>query len=275
MRTFYNHTCPNCARLAFSEGWANFYSLAAQEQQGVRRVDAIGAGDGVLLAVPNPEPPPRHLVPGYDPQTHTGPHLGEDQQIAVMRLLWDLRDEYGMNTLYQLLRDNQVKTASALWNLLSAEIPTGPDFMAEMAALADIFVAAGMGTTGLQASIGQAAPASHVTWNSGDPEPTFRWRIPFSCQGLALQLLDRFAILFFDSEGNPIETISVSFPPGTIFTNNANLATYQIAPNEWSAIRNGRAEVFWTILSGADFGSFQSGWYWSNDVGNTRITISP
>ncbi len=264
MRTFYNHTCPNCARLGFSEGWANFYSLAAQEQQGVPEVEPRlrgRAGDNAFFR--------------YRPETHEDELLGEDQQIAVMRLLWDLRDEYGVNAIYELLRDNEVKTASALWNLLSGEIPTGPDFMAEMAALADIFVAAGMGTTRLQASIGQAAPASHITWNSGDPEPTFRWRIPFSCQGLALQLLDRFAILFFDSEGNPIETISVSFPPGTTFTNNANIASHQITPGEWSAIRNGRSEVFWTILSGADFGSFQSGWYWSNDVGNTRITISP
>jgi hypothetical protein len=246
MRTYHNHKCPNCARLGFSEGWANFYSLAAQEQQGVPRVHPIlrgRAGDSAFFH--------------YDQETHSRFHLGEDQEIAVMRLLWDLHDdspgeaydrvEYGVNTIYELLRDNQVKTASAFWNLLSDEIPKGPNFMTEMAALADVFVEAGMGTKDLRALINKASggvSGRHVTWNGGDPEPTFQWEIPFSCFNQQLQLL-------------------------------ANIASHQITPGEWSAIRNGRSEIFWTILSGADFGSFQSGWYWSNDVGNTRITISP
>jgi hypothetical protein len=79
--------------------------------------------------------------------------------------------------------------------------------------------------------------------------------------------IDQWAVLFLFAE---------AYEPKRLRELSAGIEFEQaITRAEWSAIRNGRSEVFWTILSGADFGTLQSGWYWSNDVGNTRISISP
>jgi hypothetical protein len=61
------------------------------------------------------------------------------------------------------------------------------------------------------------------------------------------------------------------------FTPTTNTATYPLSADEWSAIKGDRSEVFWTITPAEYFEgkemqpSFQSGWYWSNDIGRIAI----
>jgi hypothetical protein len=266
--------CRACAQLGFSEGWANFYSVVAQVEEGVPNKTQIGSGDDAFWS--------------YDVETHDNNHKGEDQEIAVMRLLWDLYDgpgeaydrkELGVDAVYELCRDHSINTVSALWNVLAGAVETGPTYFAEMDDLADVFVEAGVGCDGLNASFGTQSGLA-VSWTSTDPAPTFEWTVPLSGD---LQLFDRFRIQFFDADGTLIGvTDTISFPTGT-FGTGANTATYTIPVDEWEQIIDGRSEVYWTvtcgeqwdfhycILGGYPIFPWMSGWYWSNDVG--QITI--
>jgi hypothetical protein len=66
-------------KLAFTEGWSNFFSMAVQAEEPIPAVEGAG-GDPPSYGVWNVE----HIRdrPGY----------GEDEEVSVMRILWDLYD---------------------------------------------------------------------------------------------------------------------------------------------------------------------------------------
>jgi VCBS repeat-containing protein len=91
-------THPNFSRLddnklAFQEGWANFYSMVAQSQDSTMPVGIVGddggtSGDGKLYQFTVELGRP---VQSAD-QGAVGFSNGEDEELTVMRVLWDLYD---------------------------------------------------------------------------------------------------------------------------------------------------------------------------------------
>lgn len=119
-------------RRAFTEGWAHFFSIAAQREGGAPAIrdphysDSAGvseAGDGYM----------EHKVHADHSWwvINTVPE-GEDDEITTLRILWDLYDEDGniatvddtvhvsFIDLYNFLRNNQIGTLSQLWERLSS-----------------------------------------------------------------------------------------------------------------------------------------------------------
>src|SRR5579883_1586880 len=116
-------------KLAFSEGWADFFSMAAQNY--------VGIGDGKYGNV--------RRFP-----VETNEIRGETDEIGIMRILWDLADpknegtdrvefsydgKTGIQALFKLVVDNRVQTVDGLWKALMKVTPPLPDNTPDVATL--------------------------------------------------------------------------------------------------------------------------------------------
>ncbi|MGC8638432.1 MAG: hypothetical protein ACP5XB_00975 [Isosphaeraceae bacterium] len=168
-------------KLAFSEGWADFYSAAAQALAG-----APNPGYGVYLAAADQ---PR----------------GEMDEIGVMQLLWDLSEPAGNTTLsyggltgvqalYKLIADDKIERIEDLWTALTA-LATPQ----QQAAYGALFASHGMAPMQLNMGVGTD---TNNYWGAGDPLPVFRWTIPSGYDSTqqpgVLQSLNQFQVLVFD-----------------------------------------------------------------------------
>ena len=267
-RHYYNHECKHCTHLAFGEGWANFYSMFAQKVG--YTIPKSGVNDDHLWGY--------SVENANDTLSGARAYLGEDQEIAIMRLFWDLYDDYsasepfdtlhyGMPGVYNILRGASgggVKwNANDLWHFLTDSIPQNSHYLDEMMKFSKVFTKLGMGVTGFGYSGGPMTP------------PTFNWSIPHTMSQnpntnvtKSIRLFDTFQIVFFDANGtiiaqSPNNLLGPDWTPSDIF---------------WSSIvRNiiipsGGGEVFAVVTCKKSFNTTSStsplplttGPYWSD-----------
>lgn len=164
-------------RLAWSEGWATFYGLAALAQQGTPNIP--GAGDARYSDKVGPPHNDAARVDGFDYSLETVDYCsttprGEDSEMAVSRVLWDLYDAAGDNgesvawTLPDILgrlSSAHAVTFTAAYAALTANRPIGEVDSAQAA-----LEAYGMSPTGISPATtvtGTCPPK--ITWSAGGP----------------------------------------------------------------------------------------------------------
>ncbi len=270
-------------QLGFNEGWADFYSVVAQELEGVSSPPVNR----------NPYFSKDMQYAGYNAESTEG--NGEDEELSVMAILWDLYDTpndtgdsfaMGIDTLFTLLSTKNPLTLDELWDALLIQFPA----MNDQLALGTLFEthhvspklvgAAGSGST--------SPPSKSITIRKFDPPPMFSWNIPVGngAQPPATnpQLLNRFGIRIFDS------TNAIVFDSGYLKEGTAqgavqisgNVATYFPSFSDWqSKVAVGVGTVnatFRYIVYGGYFGdetlqsNIQTGDYWSSPG---QIVVQP
>lgn len=161
-------TKDNGVRLAWSEGHATHFGIAAQIDQGASSLGVPEVGDTAYI----------DTIDGggftYDMEINDskGEGTGEDNELSVQRILWDIydgpadaNDQVATSnfTLTSLMIDNTVVTLSQFWNALTATTDTRQD-VTYGCIFGDHNVAPEL-----------TAPADGAEFLSVDPPPAFRW----------------------------------------------------------------------------------------------------
>lgn len=238
-------------KLAWNEGWADFYSVIAQEVEGVSSPAVSSgndtAGDGKYKT--------------NNAETTVG--KGEDEELSVMTILWDLYDDeddgesiaMGIDGLFTFLDTHDPLTIESVWNKLLAN---APDFAAKLE-YATIFEAHNVSPK-LKGAIGPAggAPDKNITLPAASLPPELQWVIPtapaIGSYPATGHLLNRFGIKFFDQNGTQI------FDSGFLTTGSASGelqitgddASFIPKTADWSTIKAGRlgTPLTWVVYGG-------------------------
>lgn len=207
MRVVNNSSHKDILQLAFNEGFANFFSVLAQEIQGVTFPPVINTipRNTILEAYEAGDSRFREF------SVETPGKSGEDNELAVMAILWDLFDtpndgerdqiSMGVGPLFELLQTSKPLTLDELWDALMSNAPD----LATKLKYGEIFELNGVSPTvlGGVASLSSSPPTKSLTVKKADAAPTLVWSVPVAHDGTT-RLLSEFGVLFFDDSGNEI-----------------------------------------------------------------------
>ena len=246
-------------RLAFSEGSAQFFSIAAQIQQNAGALGIVRAGDIWFSDTIDQSF-------DYSLETVTGStSLGEDEETAVQRILWDLYDTanesqhrdriaLGLEAIYDLIDDNSLETLTAFWDKLidGKDIKTKVDYGA-------IFQSHNVSPVPDDTSI----PVGGIDPDTAPP-PTFKWTNPLGKRNSADvptdpddELMDKFELRFFDKD---LTTLLLAVP---VF---GNTEQHTLTVSQWDTLNDHQGRTRW-IVAGGNHGfdtSIDTGLYWSD-----------
>ncbi|MCG8583623.1 MAG: hypothetical protein MI757_02815 [Pirellulales bacterium] len=299
-----SETRENILQPGFSEGFANFFSMAA-EYHATKTVPSytINQLTGAALNI----------------ETHTL-GTGEDEEMSVARVLWDLYDgtsttepdrvELGKE-LFEIIDEHDVLTLDELWKALQSEAAddhggdTTAAYRQQMIDYGAVFQHNGISAKSL--TMNGFAGLNNDEWSKtsgGDPGatvPTFEFTVPTGNAALTLsngvtiedagQLLNRFGIAIFndtlgtvvyhtldDVESDMDKALSVAPPGGSNgfeFVGETDVVRWTPDPALWNSIitDNPTGDYHWIIYAG-DFGNGfgTSGPYWS-DLKTFKITM--
>lgn len=281
----------DCMQLGFNEGWSNFFSLKVQRLLGVAEVNLAAdtggykAGDGTFREFDPESATPLTSI-------HPVAEFGEDQEIAVMRILWDLCDPKNddgiaieLGELYRLLKQHKPDTIGKLWDVL---FNTEFTSFADRLSLGEIFEAQGVSPLMRGLIVGAAPPSKHLQISAASIPPTIQWSIPLASDKQQ-QLLNQFRVKIFSDQGSlcfdsGILTIGTSDGSyqvgGTTDESNYLTATYTPLLSDWQSnliigVAPRRFKVVVTgefLESTMGYGSIQTGAYWS---GAADLEITP
>ncbi|MEZ6035572.1 MAG: choice-of-anchor D domain-containing protein [Planctomycetaceae bacterium] len=278
--------------LAFNEGWANFFSVAAQEIEGVSnpKVDNFIHRDPSGIIYPYNAKDLKYY--SYDIENTTG--RGEDNELSVMAILWDLYDgpgdsgkdqiSMGIDTLFTFLKTHDPYSLSDLWNSL---IDTASDLSTKFK-YAEIFELNHISPVmvGTQAVGSSGASSKSLIIMKNDPAPVFFWDVPLG-HDFSTQLLHRFGIAIYDESDTLVYDsglLSVGTTDGTLQyvgdrlrfvpsltdwrTNVTNTVSGTPKTFRWVAYGGGR----FTDTGDISDTTFITGLYWSSFA---EITVLP
>jgi hypothetical protein len=164
-----DHDKDEGVRMAWAEGWPTFFGTSGQQVLNMASLNVPRVGDASYQDLED-----SNLVYSLESQDNNG--LGEDNEVAVQRMLWDLFDnaDDGRDTIsrsdgamWSIVDSNNVKTLSHGWNELRAGVSTATDL--DMGGIASDHV---VGPTLL-------LPANNGVVNSATP--TFSWSARVGC----------------------------------------------------------------------------------------------
>lgn len=224
--------------LAFSEGWANFYSAVAQLEAGVSAPPVTGAGDNTLYGIPIES---QAVLASY----------GQDHEMAVARILWDLYDpanephdrvQMGFEKLLITLSENSITSIDQLWTTLTTNATIG-----QVNDYAAIFSEHGVGANSLTMSFNPGAP------------PEFIWQIPQGSSGVedvmsrttfGIRVYDENNVELFDTLEIALASLEIS-PAGKV--------TWTPTDLEWATISLTPGTRRWVVYGEpSDGGPFQT-----------------
>ena len=116
-------------RLAWSEGWATYFGTVAQVKQNLAALGVPRVGDNVYADTGE-----SNFSYSLEAQDNLG--LGEDNEIAVQRIFWDLwdnasdgRDLFSVDdiNLFNIINAADPTTLSAAWGAIRATLNNGQD----------------------------------------------------------------------------------------------------------------------------------------------------
>jgi len=218
------HAFNAATALAFDEGWANFYSIMAQQEgytpnfdpEGFSNLNGLnyktlsGTIGNVEIAVP-------FFTPGISiPEGH-----GEDEEMTITRILWDLYDgidnsenesdliQVDFDEIFQLLDDlNTNATLHDLWRALTTSGPA-TTFQNEQI-YASIFAKNGAAPDTIEMSV-NGVPGNPIPVAASNFNASFSWNMPQAAiaqnDGNATARADAFSHLlveFFNATGQLI-----------------------------------------------------------------------
>ena len=182
-------------RLAWDEGWATYFGTGGQMELGLGATQAPRVGDTVYTDTIN-----GFGGFSYGLETNSGPGadslgIGEDNEIAVQRLLWDMYDtnsdsrdtlSYSDLQLFNVFRGSGVTTLSGGWALVRAS-GLVPDNQTDLAA--------GAITTDHVVGPQPLSPAAGTT--VGASNANFSWAADVGCDSSFAG--DDFDLVFYNA----------------------------------------------------------------------------
>ena len=241
-------------RLAWGEGFATWWSVDLQLDQGLGGLGIQNVGD--LLYSDNDDAD--GITPGlsYSLESQVGrPSRGQDNELAVARILHDLTDSsndaadrdrvsIGFTELFTLLVDKVSSTLSDFWNALTG----------------------GAGTTNRQkiddGAIFQAHNVSPVPlapiYTAGSLIPRFAWSVPQggAAPAYGKTLLNDYGVQFFAGD-DMHEILSTSLLH--------DVAYWDPNPAEWEIISDTPGPIYWNVWGGTTTADgYSTGHYWSD-----------
>jgi hypothetical protein len=209
--------------LAWSEGMATFFSISSQRALDLARLHIPRVGDGRYT-----DPESKGMDYAVD-SLDQYKRLGQDNTVAIARILYDLIDSVDLGSddplaldsraLWKWLNSSKTKTLPAAWNAL-----TRKGSLRDNAEIGSIF-----GAHGAAARLKVPAPGSVL---QGDA-PEFRWSAP-----IGYPLHDQFALEIFDKNGTRVLRFRA-----------VSERKYTPTPEEWALVRATDAPLFWVVHS--------------------------
>jgi hypothetical protein len=280
LRSYKTGSIHDLDRLAYSEGFASFYSVLAQTVEGVSTPP--------VTSVSNPsDVAGDYNLYSRSVEATTPAAMGEDDERSTTRVLWDLYDpanelgdtvEMGYTELFTYLSANDVDSLSNLWHSFETSLyGTDNRALAERGRLFQQHNVAALisGTT--------IGGTSGHDWHPGDATPVFEWDVQVSSPAApgetpttpaGSRIFNRFGVKVFDDSFNVIyssdlvETVDFNFVPLT------NRAQWTPSGLDWSTISATPGQKYWIIYAGYQDPDTEptTGLYWSE----TRdLTIHP
>lgn len=163
----------DAVRLAWSEGWATFYGLAALREQGVPGIPTAGDLNYDDLPGPPHSDAYDNFSYGIEAASYCNPR-GEDSEIAVSRVLWDFYDSTADNgesvswTVGDIL--GRLRSAGPVTFTAAYGALTSGRSRAELESAQAALEAYGMAPGGISpsASVTGTCPP-RITWSAGEP----------------------------------------------------------------------------------------------------------
>jgi hypothetical protein len=249
-------------KLAWGEGWATYFSLSGKAEMNVAALGVQRAGD--VLYNDNDDTDGITAGLTYSLETQPGRlSLGEDNELAVARIMWDLYDTHnesadrdvvtlGDKELFTLVKANSVTTLSKMWDALHDSTPDNEERIHYGA----IFQAHNVSPQPDEST-------ANGTWfPQFESPPEFKWAIPqgtLTAGGAQNQpLLNGFTLKFFDADYDEISVTGL----GDL----GNVTSW--TPNEvqWADITGAQGWVHWVVLGKDDRDSVTTGYYWSDEL---------
>jgi hypothetical protein len=262
-------------KLAWGEGWATYFGISGNIDEGVDGLDVQRAGDTIYNDNDDANGTGQGLRYGIESR-HVGatPSRGEDNEASVSRILLDLADttndaddhdrvSLGFGTLHALLDTNNVTSMTGLWSALEGQAGvTGNDLI-------------DYGAIFMRHNAASTPSITSVHGDVFDPTapgtPTFGWSVPLGGQtstGFATALFHDFKLIVVDSLGASV------FDSGWL----GDVTTYSpmtSMPLAWVTLlaNNQEENLRWVVASretttetdtGGSTFSYTSGGYWSD-----------
>ena len=243
-------------RLAWGEGWPTYFGTSGQQAMGAASLGIPNVGDVSYTDTEDFKPPLSNNL-----ETSTG--LGEDNELSVSAVLWDLFDNasdgedtisLGDKFLFNTIKAAVAKTVGAAWEAIAATRDTRNKTL----------VGAVFGQSKIAPVLKE--PADKIKLKASDPPPTFRWD---KNGGGAPNPLNDFTIKFYKNDFS-----SVVFQKDLGNTDN-----YTPTPAELGAIMSGNTEIQWVVegrntsapaTPGGSLGKYWSG---SRSLGGVSIAF--
>ncbi len=197
-------------RLAWGEGWPTFFGTSAQVLQNLSALNVPRVGDAIYADTGE-----SNFSYGLDTQDNNG--RGEDNELAVQRMLWDLEDtisdgrdnvSISDQTIFDILKNTNVTTLSGGWGLLRAGLTNQQDL-----AYGGIASDHQVGPT-----LNSPAPNSIISASNANFSWTGRVGCPSSYTGNAYNLVFYNANTFAKVLTVPTVTASASLTVGQLQT---------------------------------------------------------
>jgi hypothetical protein len=210
--------------LAYGEAWPTYFALSLQREEGLAALNVPRVGDDRYQDTED-------ISVDYSLETTTGAEpLGEDNEAAIARALWDAYDNQDDDGDSLSLGDQVIWTRldaltstrfSDAWDAVVG--PLGAAQTAESGCIAGQWGMAPRPT----------APADNIRLDPSDPPPTFRW----SAGGGGPSFRnDAFVVRFWTSD---FSSEVLATPPITT-------TSYSPSSSEWATITS-RSGVRWTV----------------------------
>jgi hypothetical protein len=255
-------------QLAWSEGWATYFSISGQQVMGSSALGIQRVGDTVYndnndadgLTIPG------GLRLSIEDQS-LGTSRGEDNENSVSRILFDLYDAnnepadrdrvtLGDQTIWNIIRNNQTDTLSKFWNALINQPGTTNSKRIDYGA---IFQAQNVSPQPSDTAVPNGTNFQVLDQNP----PTFQWAIPkggTSAAGVGFNnnLLNDFGMLFINTADQ------IVFDTGLL----GNVTQFTPFIVDWENITNAADFYRWVVYGGLKTGAganaYTTGYYWSD-----------
>jgi hypothetical protein len=214
-------------RLAWGEGWPSYFAVSLQRERGLD-IPAVGAGN---VQFENTE----NGAYAYDLEINGRAYYGEDHEVVIQRILWDLYDSQdddadhlslGDQVLWQVIKDSRPRVLFDLWQALTKDKPLA-EINAFSLLFADFQVAPSLVGPAAGTEVGVFEDLT-FEWTRGGAGPKYR--------------NNHFIVEFYD---NSLTTLLHSTGPLTgPFDNNPFLV---LSWDRLAAIFEAESEVKWLV----------------------------
>jgi hypothetical protein len=235
----------NGLKLAWDEGWADYFAVSSQlllppQESGIPNVGDHNYDD---LHEANPDD---SFSFSLDTLAQDKNAVGEDNQGSVTGVLWNMLLtsqggsgplNYTDKSIFDLINESKPMTVGALWNAAAARLDNEGRTQ-----LGEIFA-------NMKIAPDPTGPDEGYSAKVSDPPPIFTWNRngvdgdPAAGNGGKTNENDDFTIQFFSSDYSQV----VFEAPKSEITLNADTARFQPTADEWKWIISSGADIRWVV----------------------------